>query len=606
MNLKYKNISNLVILFSFIVFSAQATVYETVQSGNFSSTSTWVGGQVPPATLGATDTVFLVSAAPNIIMDRDLIIGHDNSMMTINSAVKVTESGKHYIAIQKGYFVQSGIMSIDSLYITGNVHNFTTINGLDTFNKLTLDQDANYKCVSNSRRYVKELLHVRSGINNTCQYQIAMAPGATIYFSDNGGLVGSQVVSLTNPYNLKYATHNQGSPGNIFDEFKGSGTTLQGIEIVGHVILKVTSQNFEIKGALKLTSGSVRFSFPAAPYFTLAFTDGGHFGSTGSGTFTGSDSVQMNFASSSPSVTNPGTVKFTPGYEKLGLLTMFLQGGASGTLTVENDLTIKSHISSTNGNLNIKNHMLDLQSSTFGITGGGTNSYIMMEPGGSVRGASSGGGILFPIGTTTKYLPLAAISQGGGTARVSVEEGVKENGTSGVNIAATQPAVDASWYLLDNTTLDEIKPGWLANSEQNSFNRNQCFVSEFKNGSWNKLSGAVAGLSSWGNYFITKAGTSTGNIYAVFDVNTDLSVEDLPKNKDVVLYPNPAINSINLNYTGNAKANMAIYDVAGRTLKTFSISNGVNTLDISALNSGVYFIGCTDEGSNTSVRFVKE
>lgn len=583
---------------------AGATVYETVQSGNFSSSSTWKNGVVPPLTLGATDTIILPSSVPNIVLDRNLILDHNNSVMYIYDFVNVTESGPHFIAIKKGLFRQQrySTISIDSFYLSGPANRDTHISGTDTFNKLTLS-GVLLQSTSATWKYVKDLLHLKDGVSRA-SYQIGMAPNATIYFSDGGGLSGTQTVSIANPYYVKYKNANTAPPGDDYDELRGSGTTLMGIEIVGNVFLPLPDQTLILKDELKLTSGRLWMSFNKAPYFTLRFEDKGRFGSAGTGEFYGTDSVNISFYSYN--VSTLGKVKFASGGNKLGLISLQLGGASHAALTLENDLVVSSRISLGNGSINIKDNFLDVtRVGSVGISFGNASSYIMMEPRGSVRVRTvNGGQAKLDIGTPNNYYPISFTADGN-PLRLSVEDGVKENGTSGSDIAASQPAINATWYLLDNSTVANMQLGWQTVSEKNGFDRNHCFVSKYSGGSWDRPLASGATLNN-SVYQAARNGNSTGGLYAIFDVNTTLSIEEMLSYEHLALYPNPTNNMLYLSYGGNGNATATVQSVSGKMVISTIITNGKNEIDVSALQSGVYFLNIAIDGISTTRKFVKQ
>lgn len=81
-------------------------------------------------------------------------------------------------------------------------------------------------------------------------------------------------------------------------------------------------------------------------------------------------------------------------------------------------------------------------------------------------------------------------------------------------------------------------------------------------------------------------------------VNVTLSVNE---NNEVVfmMYPNPAENHITIESTKDAE--VKIYSVNGQMLSQQNISEGINTIDISNLNAGMYFVSV----NGTMVKIVK-
>jgi len=69
---------------------------------------------------------------------------------------------------------------------------------------------------------------------------------------------------------------------------------------------------------------------------------------------------------------------------------------------------------------------------------------------------------------------------------------------------------------------------------------------------------------------------------------------------DVVLYPNPAINEVNLVYNANAGVkNIAVYDLIGKVVRVYRpTANNSAKLDVSSLASGVYFLRMMNADGN--------
>ena len=97
------------------------------------------------------------------------------------------------------------------------------------------------------------------------------------------------------------------------------------------------------------------------------------------------------------------------------------------------------------------------------------------------------------------------------------------------------------------------------------------------------------------------------NLYQgyTFDLNelfpeAGVGMPEVDNNTQISLYPNPAEN--NLNVTLNKSAEITVYNIMGQVVMNQQGNAGVNRLDISNLNSGVYFLSA---GSDTQKFVVK-
>jgi hypothetical protein len=80
----------------------------------------------------------------------------------------------------------------------------------------------------------------------------------------------------------------------------------------------------------------------------------------------------------------------------------------------------------------------------------------------------------------------------------------------------------------------------------------------------------------------------------------------------VNLYPNPASNQLSIMVSSlNAHAHISVYSISGQRLINMRMDNPmgattVKLLDISSLNTGVYFITVTSSSFTSTQRFVKQ
>ena len=84
------------------------------------------------------------------------------------------------------------------------------------------------------------------------------------------------------------------------------------------------------------------------------------------------------------------------------------------------------------------------------------------------------------------------------------------------------------------------------------------------------------------------------------------SVENFGNNLfgDIIIYPIPAKNILNVNSSYNFKNEYKIIDIAGKTILKGKLNN--NTIDISRLKIGVYFIELHDEEETVIEKFIKK
>ncbi len=76
----------------------------------------------------------------------------------------------------------------------------------------------------------------------------------------------------------------------------------------------------------------------------------------------------------------------------------------------------------------------------------------------------------------------------------------------------------------------------------------------------------------------------------------------------IASYPNPVLDQLNLNFGSQVKkGDVTILDVQGRSLMTQSVANTqVETLNVSSLSNGVYFVKVTADGKVMNSKFVKQ
>jgi len=198
-------------------------------------------------------------------------------------------------------------------------------------------------------------------------------------------------------------------------------------------------------------------------------------------------------------------------------------------------------------------------------------------------------------------------------------------------------AVGCSNYANYNVTINAIPnvpsityaPGTVnpqAGAPTGSFCANRTFtiVGTPSGGVWSKTgpitvttpggvvtTGTAAGLGSI-IYTYTNANgcvnssTMVGNVY-VCAARGAMSNEQVAMSNDFTMYPNPAKGFVNLNVENLVGAgNIVVTDLYGKTVKTQTLSMGTNTINISKLSAGMYFVSTiTNEGKTTKKLIVE-
>ncbi len=99
----------------------------------------------------------------------------------------------------------------------------------------------------------------------------------------------------------------------------------------------------------------------------------------------------------------------------------------------------------------------------------------------------------------------------------------------------------------------------------------------------------------------------TGNGFTCSARSSNSFGESSIENNDLVVFPNPAKNKINISQefvTTNAK--ITVSNIYGKNIKIQPLSIGNNSIDISNLASGVYFLNINNNGKSVTKKFVVE
>lgn len=87
----------------------------------------------------------------------------------------------------------------------------------------------------------------------------------------------------------------------------------------------------------------------------------------------------------------------------------------------------------------------------------------------------------------------------------------------------------------------------------------------------------------------------------------ELGINNLQTSNDVILYPNPAGNSITIKSNGRQQiSSLEIYDIIGQKIVTRDASESETSINISSLNAGTYFVRVNSDNGASYVQFIKQ
>ena len=90
---------------------------------------------------------------------------------------------------------------------------------------------------------------------------------------------------------------------------------------------------------------------------------------------------------------------------------------------------------------------------------------------------------------------------------------------------------------------------------------------------------------------------------AVYSEDCTLSIDETENEFQLTLFPNPATNTLFIDSQLQRKTTFSILDVQGRVTQNITASN---TVDVSALNSGIYFLKISSEEQVVIKKFIKK
>ncbi len=246
---------------------------------------------------------------------------------------------------------------------------------------------------------------------------------------------------------------------------------------------------------------------------------------------------------------------------------------SAGNLNITGNLNLNSKITLNNNNLNLKGNVSQ-------ISNGSATNYLITNGNGTVNIenlASSRGSVQLPIGTSTNYNPISISNSGtSDTFSVKVSDGVNN---------APAGAVNVTWDISEGTVGGsnvDFTLTWNDSQHNATFNPGTAKVGHLVNGVWTEEnSGVVSGADP---YSITASNIDTFSPFGVLNFGELATSNDI--SSKIKLYPNPFREK--LNFEVSEESNVNFYDVSGRRVMQYQLKKGINNLNTSALNRGMY------------------
>lgn len=567
----------------FLATVSNAATYRAVASGNLSNSSTWQGGNIPPVYCVGDDIE--IPNSVTLTLDRDL---HLSSNAILEVTGNIVSGGKYYLAVISSALKGNGTIELDSFAADFNTVSYT-FQGSITVHSMYCNPAVFY---TNTSIQVREYLHL-AGILDIKGGSFSLDSNAQVLV-DGGSLIKSTgTLDLSNPHDIKFIN------GSTYTYDLTSGTGLRHVEVATNAGSTIQlGENTTINGVLRLTSGKLEIG-----NYSLVFAATGDLAAGGTGIVAGGTGSSITIGNTNGL---SGILRFENGTN----LSEFVinTGNVNTTIHTAGEVNILSKVDLQRGKLHLNGGMLSIKAGA-SITGVDSNRYIITGVGGRVE-------MLvfplqhsfFPIGTTKGYTPVKVYLDSSGQQgllRVGVQKGVRTTGLSGADMSTIQPVLPVTWVVEEVSSFSnnnyELEVWWRGTHEVNGFDRSRSYISEYRNGKWDNQTPAVANAAPDGMYLQKREAVRQPAYYALFDANTVNVSQQYLSNDKVSVYPNPANDMLYINYKGKNKRMATVSDMTGRAIRELQIAKGRQSINISSLQPGMYFLSVNDD----IIKFIK-
>jgi len=425
---------------------------------------------------------------------------------------------------------------------------------------------------------------------------LTMNAASTIHI-EKGNLSNSGFFIGTAQYNVEYAGTSDATSG---VELTGAGLTNLMINYASGSNKVILSNNALVGGKFELLKGKMDLNGK-----TLLLA--GTFYQSTSSWITGSSTSELHL--NLTSVTQDSLYFDNTNAASQTLNKLKINTGGSNSIILGSKLIVNSELSFMMGKIALGNGDLEI-APTASITGYDDTKYVVTSENGSgvlIQSVSSGAAyVTFPVGLSSNYSPAYVQQTSAGTT------GNFSAKCHSLPASATLKAVNRTWMIeaVGVTNINaNLKLGWKATEEMNSFNRTNAYISHYTSAMWDVSASAGATAGAHNTFELSRTGLTSLSPFAVVENGQPLKVSELSKLDGLEIYPNPSNDVLNIKLLNNSdEYHYELIDLTGRTIQTASNANPVNKFDISGLESGCYFIKITNLADNKSLtkRFVKQ
>lgn len=569
-----------------------ATNYTAITSGDFGTASTWQNGSIPPLTIAANDTIYIPQNI-TVTSTADLTItgAAATSCLFIEGALSMP-SNTLRIEDMILYTYSTATITTDSF--GSNYRYGLWVDGTITTNKM--DGSGLYTYY-NTTFNVKKLLYVKDSMNAvTAKVSLGDYGTIIIHGSSKGTrpTLDIRELTLVDTYYVIY----KGSSVRVGPEATyGSKINYITIDMDSSHHKVTLSNSIAIAGKLDIKNGTLKVN-----HHTLAFSQSSDY----SIDTTGYLSCNRNTSIIIHCINQPsGVLRFASGGDTIKYLNV------KGNITVKfgTDISLVDAYLEKKGMLDVLDNIL-----TFfdGMNTGGfdKDNYIITEGGGYVRVSSfsTHTPAYIPVGTKTEYLPIYVKAIGYyHNVMGRAFTGVREHVTTGNKWSDTKPMLNATWELVGIPPNQPVDVGveWYPSAEINDFSKsNGAYVSQYDSAKgWDYAERQNLMAFTDGSFTVARKDVKNARYFAVFDKST-IDVQDVKAQDNIIISPNPAQNTLNISTKEPATA--YIFNTMGAQMQHSKLLKGDNTIEISTLPQGTYFLKITGSGTNTTFNFIKQ